>query len=178
MAAHCEYDLQRLGIDNGCCCDRVWLTLCMDHGARNKGQKLVGCFMKIGYFIGYWLLSHWECIGNLANHNKFWSAKCYNGRLLFLALGSPTGLPSSYSREALCLEQWENNILGKGDKACHKCMCVCACMRVLCVCKSACVAVYLCVFVWLCLLVCVFVYLYMYMHVYIEWSDLQNPKHF
>ena len=30
-----------------------WSTLCVDHSARNKDQKLVGHFIKIGYFIGY-----------------------------------------------------------------------------------------------------------------------------
>ena len=30
-----------------------WSTLCVDHSARNKDQKLSAIFMKIGYFIGY-----------------------------------------------------------------------------------------------------------------------------
>ena len=52
--------------------------------------------LKIGYFIGYWLLSHWECKEKLTNQIGFWLAKCWNwseigrkmanGRLLFLAL--------------------------------------------------------------------------------------------
>ena len=35
-------------------------------------------FLKIGYFLGYWLLSHWKCTGNLANQNEFFSSKCWN----------------------------------------------------------------------------------------------------
>ena len=35
-------------------------------------------FLKIGYFIGYWLVSHWKCTGNSADQNGFWSAKCWN----------------------------------------------------------------------------------------------------
>ena len=50
---------------------------CM-HSARNKDQKLVGHFLKIRYFMGYWLLSHSKCMGNLADQNGFWSAKCWN----------------------------------------------------------------------------------------------------
>ena len=46
--------------------------------ARNKDQKLVGRFVKIGYFIGYKLLLHWKCLGNMADQNRFWSAKCRN----------------------------------------------------------------------------------------------------
>ena len=48
--------------------------------ARNKDQRLVSCFffLKIGYFLGYWLLSHWKCTGNLANQNEFFSSKCWN----------------------------------------------------------------------------------------------------
>ena len=46
--------------------------------ARNKDQKLVSGFLKIGYFTGYWLLSHWKCTGNMADQNGFWSAKCWN----------------------------------------------------------------------------------------------------
>ena len=47
----------------------------------------------VGYFIGYWLLSHWKCTRKLGQQNGFWSAKCWNwlemisGRLLFLVLG-------------------------------------------------------------------------------------------
>ena len=33
-------------------------------------------FLKIGYAIGYTLLSHQKCMGYLANKNAFWSAKC------------------------------------------------------------------------------------------------------
>ena len=40
-------------------------------------SELVFC-MKIGYFIGYWLLSHWKCVGNLADQNRFWLDKCWN----------------------------------------------------------------------------------------------------
>ena len=46
--------------------------------ARNKNQKLVGRFLKIGYLIDYWLLSHWKCTGNLADQNGFWSTKWWN----------------------------------------------------------------------------------------------------
>ena len=46
--------------------------------ARNKDQKLVGHFLKTGYFIGYWLLSHWICTGSMADQNGFWLAKCWN----------------------------------------------------------------------------------------------------
>ena len=35
-------------------------------------------FLKIGYFIGYWLLSQWKCTGYLADQNRFWSAKFWN----------------------------------------------------------------------------------------------------
>lgn len=35
-------------------------------------------FMKIGYCIGYWLLSHWKYTGNMADQNKFWLAKWWN----------------------------------------------------------------------------------------------------
>ena len=167
-----------------------WSRLCMDHSAGNKDQKLVGHFYEDRIF--YRLL----IAVPLRMYRKFgWKTdfgwinakigqKMANGRLLFLALGSPTGLPLNYSREVLYLEQCANIILGEGDKACHVCVCVCvfvcvcACMRacvhacVLCVCVS------ICVFVWLCLLVCVSVYLYMCMHVYMEWSDLQKPKAF
>ena len=40
--------------------------------ARNKDQ------LKIGYFVGYSLLSHWKCTGNLADQNGFWSTKCWS----------------------------------------------------------------------------------------------------
>ena len=46
--------------------------------ARNKNQKLVGRFLKIGYLVGYWLLSHWKCTGNLADQNGFCLTKCWN----------------------------------------------------------------------------------------------------
>jgi len=48
------------------------------YSARNKDQKLVGRFLKIGHFVGYWLPSHWKCTVNLAGQNGFWSAKCWN----------------------------------------------------------------------------------------------------
>ena len=35
-------------------------------------------FLKIGYFTGYWLLSHWKCTRNRADQNGFWSAKYWN----------------------------------------------------------------------------------------------------
>ena len=45
---------------------------------RNKSQKLIGHFLKIGHFVGYWWPSHWKCTVNLADQNGFWLAKCWN----------------------------------------------------------------------------------------------------
>ena len=56
---------------------KLLILVCI-HSGRNKGQKLVGHFLKIGHFIGYWLLSHWKCTGNLAKQNGLWLAKCWN----------------------------------------------------------------------------------------------------
>jgi len=45
---------------------------------RNKGQKLVSRFLKIGHFVDYWLPSNWKCTVRLADQNGFWLAKCWN----------------------------------------------------------------------------------------------------
>ena len=84
-----------------------WSTLCVDHSARSKDQKLVGHFYEDRIII---ILVTDFC--PIENVQKIWPTKTdfgqlnakigqnmANGQLLFLALGSPTGLPSSYSRE-------------------------------------------------------------------------------
>ena len=59
---------------------------------RNKNQKLVSRFLKIGLFVGYWLTSHWKYTVSLADQNGFGQPyveigqKMADGQLLFLAL--------------------------------------------------------------------------------------------
>ena len=48
--------------------------LCMYVNARNTDQELLGHFLKIGYFVGYWLLAHLKCTG------KIWPTKMYFGQ--------------------------------------------------------------------------------------------------
>ena len=45
---------------------------------KNKSQKLVSRFLKIGHFVDYWLPFQWKCTVNLANQNGFWLYKCWN----------------------------------------------------------------------------------------------------
>ena len=50
-----------------------WLAKCWNWS--ENGQWLT---VKIGCFIGYYLLSNWKCTGNMTDQNRFWSAKCWN----------------------------------------------------------------------------------------------------
>ena len=59
---------------------------------------------KIGCFIGFWLLSHWQCTGSLADQNGLWLAKCWswseNGQ--WLSAISSTNVILVYKRLLLC----------------------------------------------------------------------------
>ena len=46
------------------------------HSARNKDQKLVGRFLKMGYFIGYYTAVLLRMYGKFGYQNGFWSAEC------------------------------------------------------------------------------------------------------
>ena len=62
------------------------------YSGRNKDQKLISRFLKIGLFVNYLLPSHWKYTVCLANQNIFGLSyveigwKMANGWLLFLAL--------------------------------------------------------------------------------------------
>ena len=46
--------------------------------AINKNQKLVGCFLKVGYFIGYFTAVPLQMYEKYGRSNRFWSVKCSN----------------------------------------------------------------------------------------------------
>ena len=70
------------------------VVCCVNGSARNKDQKLVGRFLKIGYFIGYLLLccsienvwEIWPIKIVFGRPNAEIGRKMASGRLLFLAL--------------------------------------------------------------------------------------------
>ena len=83
-----------------------WSTLCVDHSTRNKNQKLVGHFYEDRIFYRLQIFCPienvqkiWPTKTDFGQLNAKICQKMANGQLLLLVLGSPTGLPSSYSRE-------------------------------------------------------------------------------
>ena len=169
--------------------DCAWITV-LEIMIRNW----LAVFMKIRYFIGNWLFPIENAQEIWPNKTDFgWlnakiGQKMANGGLLFLALGSPTGLPLNYSREVLCLEQCVQTLfyerVTKLVTSVCVCVCVCvrvrvcvrACVHVCCVSVSLCLCVSRCVFVLLCLLVCVclFVHVHACVHGMIQFAKTQS----
>ena len=100
-----------------------------------------------------------------------------NGQLLFLALGSPTRLPSSYSREICVCSSVQTLFYKRVTKLVdNKCVCVRAraCVCVCYVSVNLCIHVCVCVIVSAYLCVCLSVHVHACVHGMIQFAKTQS----